>query len=100
MFTAYIKPSLDGILVLRKRTTAQVSARVAASKERVRSARPSVAAHDACVAAGKARRVRVYVPGRGYRAKDVCPIKTMKSFLRDAMVRAHGGAASPGVIEE
>ncbi len=91
---AYIKPSLDGALILRKRTTTQVSARVKASKERVRTARPSVAAHDACVAANKARMVRVYVPGTGYQEKAVCPIKTMKSFLRDSMKRAHGAAAA------
>ena len=90
VFRAYIKPSLDGAIILRKRTTDQVSPRVAASKERVERAKPSVGAHDACVAAGKARPVRVYEPGVGYKEEKVCPIKVMKSFLRDAMKRAHG----------
>jgi hypothetical protein len=87
---AYIKPSLDGAIILRKRTTTQVSPRVKASQERVGSAKPSVSAHAACETAGKARPVRVYKPGVGYEEKKVCPIKTMKAFLRDSMKRAHG----------
>lgn len=87
---AYIKPSLDGAIILRKRTSNQVSPRVLASQERVRVAKPSVAASDACVAAGKARPVRVYEPGVGYKEEKVCPIKVMKSYLRDSMKRAHG----------
>ncbi len=91
-FTAYIKPSLDGLLVLRKRTTNQTSARVAASKKRVEDAKPSVVAHNACVAAGESRKVKLYKPGTGYIEKDVCPIKTMKRHLRTAMKSAHGVA--------
>jgi hypothetical protein len=87
---AYIKPSLDGAIILRKRTSSQVSPRVKASQDRVASAKPSVSAHGACDAAGKTRPVRVYKPGVGYEEKKVCPIKTMKSFLRESMKRAHG----------
>ncbi len=91
VFRAYIKPSLDGAIILRKKTSDQTSDRVAKSKERVRTAKPSKAAHDACVSAGLARSVRVYEPGVGYKEQKVCPIRTMKSFLRDSMKRAHGG---------
>lgn len=91
-FTAYIKPSLDGLLVIRKRNTNQTSSRVAASKKRVEDAKPSVTAHNACVAAGESRKVRMYKPGTGYVDADVCPIKTMKRYLRTAMKSAHAGA--------
>lgn len=96
-FTAYIKPSLDGRLVLRKRTSNQTSSRVAASQRRVEDAKPSVRAHEACVAAGESRKMRMYIPGLGYQERDVCPIKTMKRHLRNAMRSAHGGAGIPGV---
>lgn len=91
VFRAYIKPSLDGAIILRKKTSDQTSDRVKKSKERVRTAKPSVAAHEACVAAGKARSVRVYEPGVGYKEEKVCPIQVMKTYLRDSMKRAHGG---------
>jgi hypothetical protein len=87
---AYIKPSLDGAIILRKRTSTQTSMRVKASKDRVAASKPSKSAHDACVSAGKARKVRVYKPGTGYEEKDVCPIKEMKPRLRESMKRAHG----------
>ena len=90
VFRAYIKPSLDGAIILRKRTTEQVSPRVEKSKERVAKAKPSVAAHGACVAAGKARPVRIYEPGVGYKEEKVCPIGIMKGFLRTEMKKAHG----------
>jgi len=87
---AYVKPSLNGEIILRKRTSHQVSPRVHNSQDRVGKAKPSVAAHTACEAAGKTRPVRVYIPGKGYDERKVCPISIMKSFLRDAMKKAHG----------
>lgn len=91
-FRAYIKPSLGGILVLRKRNSIQTSGRVKKSQERVGARKPSKAAHDACVSANKARNVRVYVPGKGYEEQKVCPIQVMKGFLRKEMKSAHGAA--------
>ena len=89
-FRVYIKPSLDGELVIRKRTTEQTSARLEARKDKLRAKKgtadvPAKRAHDACVAAGLAVKKRVYVPGKGYEERDVCPIKEMKGFLRKEM---------------
>lgn len=87
---AYIKPSLNGEIVLRKRTSNQTSGRLKARQNKVAATKnsasaPARVAHDACKAAGKTRNVRVYEPGKGYTEKPVCPIKEMKSQLRDAM---------------
>lgn len=95
VYRVYVKPSLDGLMVVRKKTTRHVSARVAASKERIRKYSetvkpPAREAHEALVAAGKCPTKRVYKPGVGYEERPVCPIKLMKSELRKAMKRAHG----------
>jgi len=95
VYRVYVKPSLDGLMVVRKKTTKHVSARVAASKERVRSYAekvkpPAVEAHEALVAAKKCPIKRVYKPGVGYEERPVCPIKLMKTELRKVMKKIHG----------
>jgi len=94
-YRVFIKPSLDGRLVIRKRTTRQTSARVEASKKRIKDAAatgkaPAKLAHDALVAAGKCSTKRVYIPGKGYEDRPVCPIKLMRSELSKAMRSIHG----------
>jgi hypothetical protein len=86
----YVKPSLDGTLVIRKRTSMQTSPRLAARKAKVKATKgkdtaPARVAHKACVDDKKTVKKLLYVPGEGYKEKDVCPIKTMKSYLRAAM---------------
>ncbi|MHC1636322.1 MAG: hypothetical protein ACXQTS_06890 [Candidatus Methanospirareceae archaeon] len=92
VFRVYLKPSLNGRLVIRKRNTIQTSARVEASKERVKARPPAGPAHDALVAAGKCPEKRVYVPGRGYEVRPVCPISEFRKQLSIEMKRTHGGA--------
>jgi len=87
IYTVYAKPSLDGRLVIRKKTARQVSARLKARKEEVAEAKPAVDAHEACVKAKKAVTKRVYIPGKGYEEKLVCPIQEFRKFLREAMPR-------------
>jgi len=87
VFRAYVKPSLKGRLILRKRTSNQTSARLEARKMKVAEAKPAVAAHERCVAEGKAVPKRVYVAGQGYKEKPVCPIDVMRRYLREAMPR-------------
>ena len=94
-FRIYVKPSLGGRLVPRKKTTLHTSARVKASKDRLSALKgtpnvPSKVAHDALVSAGKCIPKRVYVAGKGYEERPVCPIKYMRSELRAAMKRVHG----------
>jgi hypothetical protein len=96
-FRIYVKPSLDGLLVARKKTTRQTSSRVEASKERLRKLKntanvPSKLAHEELVKLGKCPIKRVYKPGKGYEEKPVCPIKEMRSALRVQMKKVHGGA--------
>ena len=86
----YSKPSLDGLMVIRKRNTRQTSARLEERKEDLRALKgrpdaPATAAHRKCVEDGKAVKKKVYVPGVGYQEKDVCPIKEFKSYLREYM---------------
>lgn len=90
MFTAYVKPSLDGEVVLRKPTSDQTSNRLKARQEKLAKTKntanaPAAIAHSKCVAAGKTVKKKVYEPGKGYKEADVCPIKEMKGFLRQAL---------------
>jgi len=101
VFRVYIKPSLDGMLVIRKKNTNQTSARVEASKNRVRAytmrenESPSQTAHNNLVALGKCEEKLVYVPGRGYEKRPVCPINEMRKELRKIMMcSVHADAES------
>jgi len=85
VYRPYVKPSLDGKLVLRKRTSNQTSARLKDRKEKIPDTEPARLAYRACVDDGKAVEKRVYVPGKGYEIKKVCPIKEFKKYLKDAM---------------
>ena len=90
MWRPYVKPSLGGLLVIRKRNTIQTSARVAASKARVAEGKPAKIAYERCKAEGKTVRKRIYVPGQGYVDKEVCPINVFRKYLREAMKQIHG----------
>jgi len=95
VFKVYIKPSLDGLMVIRKRNTVQESAAVFASKDAVANAPayigkyPAQLAHEELVKEGKCREKIVYRPGKGYEVKPVCPIKEMKKYLRKYMIELH-----------
>lgn len=91
-YSVYIKESLDGRLIIRKKTTKHVSPRVEASKERVARAKPGAIAERMCIDAGYAVEKKVYKPGEGYITKKVCPMRHFRRFLREAMARAHGRA--------
>ena len=105
VWRVYVKPSLDGRIVFRKKTARQTSARLKRAKDRVaeysKGGSPSQRCHNELVNAGKCPRKRVYVPGKGYRTRPVCPIKLMIPCLRRKMKEAHGGAvaALPEVSE-
>jgi len=102
VFRVYVKPSLDGLMVVRKRNTIQTSAAVEASKERVANAPriigdyPARLAHAELEREGKCRPKLVYKAGQGYIEKPVCPAKLMKAKLRKYMSELHarGGARS------
>ena len=95
VFRVYVKPSLDGLMVIRKRNTIQESAAVFASKDAVANAPayigkyPAQLAHDELEREGKCREKLVYIPGKGYELKPVCPIKLMKKYLRKYMTELH-----------
>jgi hypothetical protein len=72
-FRVYIKPSLDGQLVIRKKTSNQTSARLKARQAQFASVAPSKPCHDELVSAGKCRDVK---------GKMTCHIKDMKACMR------------------
>jgi hypothetical protein len=86
---AYVKPSLGGKIVLRKPTSRQTSARLARRKEAVaeagRKGLLAKAAHEELVAAGKCPVKKVYVAGKGYEERPVCPVNLMRAALREKM---------------
>ena len=90
VFRVYVKDSLDGRMIIRKKTTKQTSARLEARKDKLRALRgtgnaPSQRCHDQLVAAGKCPTKRVYEPGVGYTERPVCPIKEMAACLSEVM---------------
>jgi hypothetical protein len=90
VWRVYIKPSLDGELVIRKKTTDQTSARLAARKSKLEALRgtgrsPAEVCHTELVSRNVCPTKRVYVAGKGYEERPVCPIKAMKSCLREKM---------------
>ena len=90
IWRVYVKPSLDGKIIFRKRNTVQTSARVKASKERIAAAKPGHAAKEACEKAKRTVTKRVYVPGKGYQEVAVCPISEFRKFLKEETEKAHG----------
>jgi hypothetical protein len=86
----YVKPSLGGRIVLRKRTTNQQSARVAISKQRVAEKKPAQRAKELCINEGKTVKKVVYVPGKGKQEVEVCPIDEFRKYLKIAMEETHG----------
>lgn len=88
IFRPYVKPSLDGRLVLRKRTSRQVSERLKSwQRELIKvEKKPAERAHEKCVQEGKAIPKRVYIPRKGYETKAVCPIQEFRKYLREAMI--------------
>lgn len=93
IFSVYVKPSLDGELVFRKKTTSQSSPFVEARKEALRSstgdASPARRCHERLVSENKCPAKMVYVEGSGYQLKNVCPIKAMKGCLSQEMTELH-----------
>lgn len=97
VYRVYIKPSLNGEMIFRKRTSTQTSQRLKAVKLKVEATKgqpsaPAKVAHNACEAINKTVTKRVYVPGTGYQEKKVCPIKEMRSQLKKSMKAVVGGA--------
>ena len=93
----YIKPSLNGLLVLRKRNTIHTSERVLKVQNKIREysrteKSPAKIAYDACKADGKTVKKRVYKPGEGYVEKEVCPMPIFKRYLSKAMKEIHSKA--------
>lgn len=90
VWSLYIKPSLDGELVIRKKTSTQTSARLAARKSKLEALKgtgrtPAEVCHTELVAKNVCPTKRVYVAGKGYEERPVCPIKEMKSCLKGKM---------------
>ncbi|HDJ51103.1 MAG TPA: hypothetical protein ENF25_02760 [Thermoprotei archaeon] len=74
-FRVYIKPSLDGRLVIRKKNTIRYSEKVKAINEKVATAKPAIRAKERCL--------RDH-PEFGNR----CPIKYFIKYLREEMKSA------------
>jgi len=91
VYRAYIKPSLDGELIIRKKTSEQTSARLEERKNAVKEwtrknkQSPSQYCHDKLVSEGKCPEQWVYVAGKGWVKRPVCPIEEMKACLREVM---------------
>lgn len=85
VFRVYIKPSLDGRIVFRKKTSKQTSARLLERKMKVAKAKPAQEAYENCKRNGDTVMKRVYIPGKGYETKEVCPIDKFRTYLRQAM---------------
>ena len=85
VFRAYVKPSLKGRLILRKRTSNQTSERLKSRQEQIRNLKPAELALKKCHKDGKTTTQRVYVRDKGYYQKSVCPIQEMRKYLRAAI---------------
>jgi hypothetical protein len=99
VYRIYVKPSLGGLLVTRKKRTRQTSPAVEASKARLRKFKndvnaPSKKAHKKCIDAGAGVKKLVYVKDIGYVEKPVCPMKNMIGFLRTQMEEVQKEARS------
>jgi hypothetical protein len=99
VYRIYVKPSLGGLLVTRKKRTRQTSPAVEASKKRLRDFKgkveaPSKKAHKKCIDAGAGTKKLVYVKDIGYVEKPVCPMKDMIGFLRTQMEEVQKEARS------
>jgi len=95
-WTIYEKPSI-GRIVFRPKHSKQESARLERAKERIAKAKPSIVAHERCVAEGKAIKKKVYVAGKGYQEVDVCPINEFRRYLSEATSEAHKKLRRAGV---
>ena len=88
----YFKPSLDGRIVARKKTTHHKSEFVKKSKERVANTKidcpPAKLARTLCAKAGHAAIATTYVAGS---KKWIirCDVKKMKSYLATVMKTVH-----------
>lgn len=85
----YVKPSLDGAMVIRKTNSIQTSARLKAAQDKMaatqgKDSAPSRVAHKACSKDGNTVKKRLYIAGKGYQEVEVCPIGKMKSYLKSA----------------
>ena len=74
VYRPYVKPSLEGRLVLRKRNSRQTSQKLKQRQMKVAQAKPPVIAKERCRAEGKE------VNGR-------CPINVFRRYLREAMMQ-------------
>jgi len=85
IFRMYVKPSLGGRIVFRKKNTIQTSARLEARKSEVAQLKPGEKAYERCRSEGKTIKKLVYVPGQGQQEKDVCPIQHFRKYLSEVM---------------
>ena len=92
-FKLYIKPSLKGELVIRKRNSNQSSLALKKWQLAVAEAKPAISAHQNC---SQKRKVMVYKPGQGYVEVERCTIQSFKAALRQQMISlAKSSAAHP-----
>ncbi len=85
VFRVYVKPSLKGRLIFRKRTSRQKSARLEMRKDAVAKQKPAKKAWEACKRAGETEERIVYKKNKGYVRKEVCPMDKFEKYLRAAM---------------
>lgn len=86
----YVKPSLGGRVVFRKRTSIQTSARLKERQSALAALKmspdaPATKCHKMLVDKGKCVEKEVHIPGKGKQKKMVCPISEMRSCLREEM---------------
>lgn len=81
VFRAYVKPSLGGELVLRKRNVTRRSAKVIEVNEKFGNAKIAESARQACINAHKGYKAIRYVDGQR-KVVDVCPIQEFRKYLR------------------
>ena len=98
VFRAYVKPTLGGELVIRKRNVIRRSARVKAVNEKFGNAKIAQQAKQACLNAGKGVEVVRYKNGQRVTEK-ACPIQEFRKYLR-AQARTAGLASPGGFIQE
>ena len=83
VFRAYVKPSLGGELVIRKRNTIRRSENVRKVNENFATAKLASQANGKCKQDNKTVKQIRYVGGKRVEA-DVCPIQYFRSYLRQA----------------
>jgi len=96
VFRVYVKPTLNGLMVIRKRNVNRQSPNVMAIMEQLKAKKgapdhPAKKAHERC---GEYHEVLTYIPGEGYKIVKRCKAKAFYSALSEAMFETIKGKST------